>query len=746
MKPSTLESQLDFTDLTPQQAMVIILQNMSRSDLQDHELALLQDTLTEEYDDIDYTDSIVNVVSSFNDLATQSILLLSRLQSKSRIKLIVKKVEALKSAVAKTIVAKVSAVDGEESSLKSVQSSKLKIVSYAAENKIELCQWQKVVSSNITNKEYLLNGNCVSDDQGATIAEAEVVGESQLARVKIEKSMRSEDEKLVSTIQNLMTKPAAKHILPVYDCFKDVASECQMTVTQRLDSSLKDVVAKRALTVKELFKVFRALIRVVNEASDAALAMGKLNAQNIKVETDKERGAIKTVKIDIFESTYDSNKKPPIDDECMAPEVKSEGKATKAADIYSVGRIMQMCIDKSFECFKGKELVFVYKMIKVSLSQREVLSVAELKALQLDFKTYVKESGCKKEPARIEAEKPSCDLCEKCKQSDRVRSLQKRLDKCKREKAMVREMYYKSAGSASSRLFWLGEWQWQRVEWSCVETPAKMPYKVGYQSSNVYDGKVYVVGGYGCLSSEGSNQVLDVIQVFDVNNNKWHTSNHKLPAARHNHTSYIIGDELYVIGGTRSACVESLNMVSGAWRTKMPLTEAKSGHTSSLIASDKIAVFGGGSSTSVSVYNSVTNVWSQSAATLATDAYLASEYVGEQLYVIGGNSNPTRVASWDPIADVWTIRPNLTQNFSYHMSVALDRSTIVVAGGVHNAKMVVMMDVRESKWQVMKTQLKEGRRLACSVGLEGRKMMLFGGYQDSIGACLDDVEVVDMRV
>jgi N-acetylneuraminic acid mutarotase len=188
------------------------------------------------------------------------------------------------------------------------------------------------------------------------------------------------------------------------------------------------------------------------------------------------------------------------------------------------------------------------------------------------------------------------------------------------------------------------------VEWNNQDAPAKMPYRVLYHSSNVYDGKAYVIGGHGYLSSVvASSQALDVIQVFDISNNKWQVSQHKLPTARYYHTSHVIGDELFVIGGHGSSTktsVQSLNLSNGAWSTKTAsMTEPRQNHTSSMIASDKIAVFGGGSSNSVSVYYPVTNSWSQSAAAIETDNYLTSQYVGEQLHIIGGRSYKKRVAS-----------------------------------------------------------------------------------------------------
>lgn len=83
---------------------------------------------------------------------------------------------------------------------------------------------------------------------------------------------------------------------------------------------------------------------------------------------------------------------------------------------------------------------------------------------------------------------------------------------------------------------------------------------------------------------------------------------------------------------------------------------------------------------------------------------------------------------------------------SGHASIALDSYTIAAASGSLNPKMLVIMDMRQSKWKVMETQLKEARNKSIQHWTRRKKNDAFQGVQAQTGAYLDDVEIVDLRV
>jgi len=97
-------------------------------------------------------------------------------------------------------------------------------------------------------------------------------------------------------------------------------------------------------------------------------------------------------------------------------------------------------------------------------------------------------------------------------------------------------------------------------------------------TSQLYNGKIYCIGGY-------STSYSNIVEIYDIAGNTW-TAGTIMPTARQELTSQIYNGKIYCIGGqinttTATNIVEIYNIITGAWTTSiLPLPIAKYGLTS----------------------------------------------------------------------------------------------------------------------------------------------------------------------
>jgi N-acetylneuraminic acid mutarotase len=176
----------------------------------------------------------------------------------------------------------------------------------------------------------------------------------------------------------------------------------------------------------------------------------------------------------------------------------------------------------------------------------------------------------------------------------------------------------------------------------------------------VFDGKIYVIGGFGTVTNKPTSDVL----VFALKTKQWGRAA-DLPAPRGGHAAVVMNNMIHVVGG---------------------------GNSRSTIDDH-------------SVFDPATNHWSKRAPLPRAEGSPAAVVFGEKLYAIGGRSGPRDfgdVFVYDPHSDSWSAGPSIEPRGTSGAVVFQD--SIYLIGGESQAKSKVLADVLRlpagsSAWQ-----------------------------------------------
>lgn len=257
---------------------------------------------------------------------------------------------------------------------------------------------------------------------------------------------------------------------------------------------------------------------------------------------------------------------------------------------------------------------------------------------------------------------------------------------------------------------------------------------------------LFLVGAYGALFGQGT----------------WSSASSEGFLKRCNATANTVNGKIYVIGG--DSLYKALNLldvfdpVTNTW--KRPITtgnfEPRNYHTSAVVG-DKIYVIGGWDKNAddisyVSVFDPATNHWS----TLATTGTwtprrnATASVVGEKIYVIAGDTSSwlmtniveildTKTNEWQkPLIEDATV---LARSSATSVVVGTDIYLIGGAGGPDFVEQLDIFDTRANNWRTLETQGKFRPRGSLSSCLIGDKIYAIGGF--SYGP-MSYVEVLDI--
>lgn len=170
----------------------------------------------------------------------------------------------------------------------------------------------------------------------------------------------------------------------------------------------------------------------------------------------------------------------------------------------------------------------------------------------------------------------------------------------------------------------------------------KMLSAVDLASSCVFDGFIYVIGGFYASSST----VSDENQRYDPVTDTW-TKMSKIPTKRAKLTSSVVDGKIYCIGGMgdNSSIIranECYDPVTDTWTTKSFGIYSAVTKTSESYG-ENIYIFGGATATSLNtyIYNTVTDSWKSVASIDKYRNFLCSASVNGRMYVIGGDFSTT---------------------------------------------------------------------------------------------------------
>jgi len=258
----------------------------------------------------------------------------------------------------------------------------------------------------------------------------------------------------------------------------------------------------------------------------------------------------------------------------------------------------------------------------------------------------------------------------------------------------VFEVEIRASNSVTSASLFL-DIRYERVTgWT---TPSSSALGTRFHAAAWHDGKIYEIGGDLDGGIE-SFLATGSTKIFDLSGGSW-TTGPAMPDPAYGISAAVIGDEIYVIGGTNceddphDGCgtgdvfdtVRVFNTVSGAWSTvssdPAPFSLA---YSTPVAAGGSIYVFGGmdstgHSSTGVWIYNPAAasgSRWSTGASMAVARAHAAGAVMDGKIYIAGGWDHGSTLLDaldiYDPVTDGWTTGSSMPEAFSSMAGVALD--------------------------------------------------------------------------
>jgi N-acetylneuraminic acid mutarotase len=247
-----------------------------------------------------------------------------------------------------------------------------------------------------------------------------------------------------------------------------------------------------------------------------------------------------------------------------------------------------------------------------------------------------------------------------------------------------------------------------RDEWVEHDIPP-MPLALDHTPSVVYEGKIYVIGGF----VEGKVPT-DNLFIYDPQKNEWQEGK-SLPEPRAAMDAEFVNGILYVIGGVNASQVPvntnfAYDPKTDTWSTKAPMPTERHHHQIAVV-DGKIYAMGG---------------------RIIGDG-VRSEDIEEAL------SNFDRNEMYDPPTDSWTIlEPMLTKRSGFAAAAPSDGNIYVFGGQTPGTGSEIGLDSVEkydpilNKWTFEKS-LPTGRNGLNAVSFNDRIFVLGGQYFDDSG-------------
>jgi len=237
--------------------------------------------------------------------------------------------------------------------------------------------------------------------------------------------------------------------------------------------------------------------------------------------------------------------------------------------------------------------------------------------------------------------------------------------------------------------------------WTNGATLAKRPFPGNHHAAEVFDGRLYLLGGLGS-NSEGR------VQIYDPGSNVW-TQGTAMPWNAGSCASALVSNFIYVaggsVGGTATNRLARYDPASDTWTNLAPMPQGRH-HTASATDGTRLYVFGGRINSlagfdDTQIYDPASGTWTNSAAPgsiiaplpLARSGMGKAAFLNGGFYVLGGEATAgspgttprnvyNRVDVYDPAANTWRqARPMPTARHGICPAVFNGR-IYVAAGGI----------------------------------------------------------------
>jgi N-acetylneuraminic acid mutarotase len=222
------------------------------------------------------------------------------------------------------------------------------------------------------------------------------------------------------------------------------------------------------------------------------------------------------------------------------------------------------------------------------------------------------------------------------------------------------------------------------------ESIAPLPQPLHHTAAASYDGKIYVVGGFISREWIPTNQLF----IYDPIRNQW-TEGKSMPSPRGALNALFVKGTLYAVGGQDQARILNINEaydpLTDSWISKAPMITGRH-HAASTTVDDKIYVIGGriaGSSPLVNVnvnemYDIKTGKWTEVGSMPSKRSGIAASAINNSFFVFGGEDltkTYNNSEKYDTEDGKWTSQEPMPNSRHGLAAVSVDNRIFVIGGG-----------------------------------------------------------------
>jgi len=268
-----------------------------------------------------------------------------------------------------------------------------------------------------------------------------------------------------------------------------------------------------------------------------------------------------------------------------------------------------------------------------------------------------------------------------------------------------------------------------------------LPTARSYFTSQVYNGKIYCIGGWNGVSVSNS------VYIYDIAGNTW-TAGTAMPTSRYCLTSQLYNGKIYCIGGystSYSNIVEIYDIAGNTWTAGTIMPTARQELTSQIYIGKIYCIGGvnGSVSNKVEIYDIAGNTWTAGTAMPTARYGLTSQIYNGKIYCIGGQINTTTATNiveiYDIAGNTWTagtIMPTARQE----LTSQIYNGKIYCIGGQINTttatNIVEIYNIITGAWTTSILPLPIAKYGLTSVQNNG-KVYYIGGYTTTVTNTVD---------
>lgn len=225
-------------------------------------------------------------------------------------------------------------------------------------------------------------------------------------------------------------------------------------------------------------------------------------------------------------------------------------------------------------------------------------------------------------------------------------------------------------------------------QWS---SGSDLPVAVWRASAAVFDGKIYLIGGFTSISEFPYGPVNTVFE-YNPGNDTW-TRKSPMPTPRGSAVAIYYNNSIHVIGGANKRSLKTHEVYDpgqNKWHTGTPLQSARSGATG-VVFRGNIYVIGGYTLTphgaekitrETELYNGFADIWKFGPELPVERKGIDATLLNDKIYVFGGSrgSNVSLTLQLDPLTHQWQPLAEMPTPIAF-MGVSAYKNSIYVLGG-----------------------------------------------------------------